>query len=72
MCSAHGLLHMAASTEAVALARRQKEMAEEMASLEYYKAQNESALRQALKKDEAVKRHTVKTSKDTEKVRPCF
>ena len=57
------------SAEAVALARRQKELADSLAALDDYKRRNEEALRQALKKDEAVKRHTNNTSKDVVKVR---
>ena len=61
-----------ATPEAVALAQRQKEMQEEIASLDHYKAMNEQALRQALKKDDAVKRHTNKTSKEAQRVRLMF
>ena len=48
---------------------RKMQIEESMRALDYYKEQNEEALRQALKKDEAVKKHTKATSKDAIKVR---
>lgn len=48
---------------------RKMQIEESMRALDYYKEQNEEALRQALKKDEAVKKHTKATSKDAVKVR---
>ena len=57
-----------ATPEAVALARRQKELSDSLSALEDYKSRNEEALRQALRKDEAVKKHTNNTSKEAIKV----
>ena len=43
---------------------KKQQLEESLRALDYYKGQNEEALRQALKKDEAVKKHTKATSKD--------
>jgi|EP01043_Picozoa_sp_COSAG02_P053870 hypothetical protein len=53
--------------DAETIAARKNQLEESLRALDYYKDQNEEALRQALKKDEAVKKHTKATSKDAVK-----
>lgn len=53
--------------DAETIAARKEQLEESLRALDYYKGQNEEALRQALKKDEAVKKHTKATSKDAVK-----
>lgn len=53
--------------DAETIAARKAQLEESLRALDYYKGQNEEALRQALKKDEAVKKHTKATSKDAVK-----
>ena len=53
--------------DAETIAARKNQLEESLRALDYYKGQNEEALRQALKKDEAVKKHTKATSKDAVK-----
>ena len=50
--------------DAETIAMKKQQLEESLRALDYYKGQNEEALRQALKKDEAVKKHTKATSKD--------
>ena len=61
---------MTDADDAAAIRQRQNAIAEEMASLEFYKSQNEEALRRALAKDKAIRHQSKYTNKDTTRVSP--